>query len=282
MIALLLGQVEILHGAGNVLGGGGFYPAVDRLVVVGTHIGDAVHGVAVGAVLAPVAAVKAEFQNLHAGIAALAQQVVDVLCQKAQILGNNTRFTELFLDGSKQRIAGTGAPAPANSRFAAVGDGVISGKAAEMVNAHDIVDAAHMPDAPHPPCIAVLRHGVPVIQRVTPQLTGGRKSVRRAACYLGRVQVFVQLELLWLVPYIHAVQRNVDGQIPDDLDIFRICVIFQRLPLAEKQILHRLPKGNVLGVLLAGGLYGVRLTAAQGFLPLLPASPAVGVLQCHK
>ena len=73
VIALLLGQVEILHGAGNVLRGGSFHPAVDRLVIVGTHIGDTVHGVAVGAVLAAVAAVKAKFQNLHAGVAAPAQ-----------------------------------------------------------------------------------------------------------------------------------------------------------------------------------------------------------------
>ena len=151
-----------------------------------------------------------------------------------------------------------------------------------MVNAHNVIDTAHVFDAPYPPRKAVLCHGVPVIQRVAPQLPRGRKSVRRTARHLGRVQVLVQLELVRVAPYIDAVQRNVDGKIADNLNILRFGVILQCLPLTEKQVLHRLPKGDLPGVTFAGGLDGIRLAAAQRLLPLLPASTAVGVLQRHK
>lgn len=59
-------------------------------------------------------------------------------------------------------------------------------------------------------------------------------------------------------------------------------VFFQRLPLGAEQVLHSLPKGNVLGIGPAGSLQGVRLALTQGMLPFLPAGTAVCVLQRHE
>ena len=282
MVALFLRQVQVAHGALHILGRGGLHPAVDRLVVVGAHVGDAVVRVAVGAVVAAVAAVKGELQHLHAGVAALFQQGVDILGQKAQILRDNAGAAQLFLDGGKQRIAGAFAPAAMLGGLVAVGDGVISRETAEVVDAHHIIDAAHMADAAHPPGITGLGHSVPVKQRVAPQLAGGREAVWRAACHLGGQQVFVQLELLRAAPHIDAVQRDVNRQIADNVDLHAVGVAFQRVPLGVEQVLHHLPESHIVGVLLAGRFQGLRLAAAQRLFPLKPAGPAVGVLQCHE
>ena len=59
-------------------------------------------------------------------------------------------------------------------------------------------------------------------------------------------------------------------------------VFLQRLPLGVEQVLHSLPKGNVLGIGSAGSLQGVRLAPTQGMLPFLPAGTAVCVLQRHE
>ena len=124
VIALFLRQIQVAHGAHHVLRGGGFHPAVHRLVVVGAYIGNAVLGVAVGAVIAAVTAVKGKFQHFHAGIAALLQQGSDIFRQESQILGDDARAAQLFLYGSKQRIAGAFAPAavPGGSVF----NGIVS------------------------------------------------------------------------------------------------------------------------------------------------------------
>ena len=105
------------------------------------------------------------------------------------------RQAQLFLYGSKQRIAGAFAPAAVPGGCFPVGDSIIARKSAEVVNANHIIGAAHVFDAPHPPCVAGLGHGVPVEQRVAPQLACGGEAVRRAACHLGGQQVLVELEL---------------------------------------------------------------------------------------
>ena len=254
VVALLLGQVEVTHRAGHIFRSGRSHPAVDRLVVMGANIGNAVHRVAVGAVIAAVAAVKAEFQHLHAGVTAFAQQGIDIVGQKAQILGNDAGLTELFLDSGKQCIAGAGAPASALRCFVAVGDGIVPRKSAEVIDAHHIIDSAHVADATNPPSIAVLRHSVPVVERIAPQLPCGGEPVRRAACHLGRVEIGIKLEILRAAPDIDTVKRDIDGQIPDDLDMLVVGVFLQRLPLGVEQVLHSLPKGNVLGIGSAGSL----------------------------
>ena len=184
-----------------------------------------------GAVVAAVAAVKGKFQHFHAGVFALSQQLPHIIGQKSQVLGNNAGAAQFLFDGGKQAVAGTSAPAAILGCLIAVGDGIIPSKAAEVINAQHIVDAAQVADATHPPAVAGGGHGVPIKQWVAPQLTGGGEAIRRAAGHLSRQQVFVQLELLRAAPDIHAVRRHIDGQVTDNLDALRVGIGFQFFPL---------------------------------------------------
>ena len=164
----LFGQIQVLDGALNIVRQSGFKPAVHRLIIMGASVSNAVGGVAVGAVVTAVTAVKGKFQDFHAGVGAFFQQSAHIVGQKAQVLSNNAGAAQLFFDGSKEGIARPSAPAAVFGGLITIGDGVIPRKAAEMVNAQHIINSAQVADAAHPPGIAVGSHSVPVKQRVAP------------------------------------------------------------------------------------------------------------------
>ena len=235
-----------------------------------------------GAVVAAVAAVKGEFQHFHAGVLALGQQLAHIVGQETQVLGNDAGAAQFLFNGGKQAVAWAGAPAAMLGGLIAVRDGVVPGEAAEVIDAQEIVDAAQVADAAHPPAVAGSGHGVPVKQRVAPQLAGGGETIRRAAGHLDRQQVFVQLKLLRAAPDIHTVRRYVDGQVADDLDAPGIGVGFQFFPLGVEEILHSLPEIDACLMIAAGLIQIGRFAQAQRAFPLQPGLTAVGIFQCHE
>ena len=115
--------------------------------------------------------------------------------------------------------------------LAAVGDGEILIEAAEVVDAHHIVQLEAVPQAGDPPLIAGFAVGFPAVERIAPELTGGRKSIRGNARHRRGDVVLVQLEQARVCPSVCRIQRHIDGDIADDPDAFAIGVGLQFAPL---------------------------------------------------
>ena len=69
----------------------------------------------------------------------------------------------------------------ADSSFRVSRNGKVFVKASEMVNPNHIVELVTVSQAADPPLVSCVSVVIPAIQRVAPELTGGRKTVRRAA-----------------------------------------------------------------------------------------------------
>ena len=88
-----------------------------------------------------------------------------------------------------------------------------------------------VPQAGDPPLIAGFAVSFPAVERIAPELTGGRKSIRGNTSHR-RGQIFpVQLEQPRVCPCIRRIQRHIDGDIADDPDTFAVGVGFQPAPL---------------------------------------------------
>src|SRR5699024_8190071 len=88
------GHMQVGGGGLLLLGRGGVLPPVGQGgVVVGAGIDHAVLGVVVGQILV-VPAGEGELQHLHAGEAAVRQQLPDAVAQVAQVLGDDGQFAQ--------------------------------------------------------------------------------------------------------------------------------------------------------------------------------------------
>ena len=78
---------------------------------------------------------------------------------------------------------------------------------------------------------------IPAVQRISPQLSGSRKSVRRASCHRKGRALLIKLEQLGIRPGIRAVKSYIDRNITDNTDSVFIGIIFQLFPLCAELIL---------------------------------------------
>src|SRR5699024_1990314 len=114
---------------------GGVLPPVGQGgVVVGAGIDHAVLGVVVGQILV-VPAGEGELQHLHAGEAAVRQQLPDAVAQVAQVLGDDGQFAQGVLQRAEQLHAGAVLPLAGLGRGAVRRDGPVGVEAAEVVDA---------------------------------------------------------------------------------------------------------------------------------------------------
>src|SRR5437879_13796592 len=87
-----------------------------------------------------------------------------------------------------------------------------------MIDAHQVDQLEQMAEAFDPPLIARGGHGIPLVQRVAPQLTGGAEIVRWYAGRNERKPALVELEQVLVRPHVGAVVRAEDGDVADDGD----------------------------------------------------------------
>ena len=115
-----------------------------------------------------------------------------------------------------------------------------------MIDPEDIKDVQLVPDSGDPPRKAFFLMGIPGIQRITPQLSGGREVIRRDPGHLEGIAVRIQLEEMLAGPYVCAVHGNKYGDIPDNPDILLIGIFFQAHPFIKEQELRKLVEANGL------------------------------------
>ena len=225
---------------------------------------------------------KGELQHLHAGITCFPQQLPHRVSQIAQVFRDNVFLPQGLLYCAKKVDTGPLAPlaVPRSGVFGR--DGIISIEASKMVDAQSIIQAELKRDAAQPPGIALPFHPFPIEQRVAPQLTVGGKGIRRTAGHRLRAAILVQLKLLRSGPYVGTVSCHVDGQITDQCDPATVGILFQGIPLPEKEVLYTAPEFDFGGQLLPGVFKGRRMPQALLLRPLLPGHTAVAAFQRHK
>ena len=134
---------------------------------MGAGVGHTVARVVVGQVHAVLAG-KGELQHLHAGEAALRKQLTDRVKHLAQILGHDGQAAQSVVQRAEQIHAGALLPAAVAGRGLPCRDRPVGVKAAEVVNAQDVIDGQCMAHAADPPRIAGPAVILPVVERVAP------------------------------------------------------------------------------------------------------------------
>ena len=185
---------------------------------MGPCVYNAIPIIAVRQIVCLLPGVKGKLQDLHAGISAVLQKLHHGICQEAQILRNDSLFSETILKHPEQLHPGTFLPMAVYGSLRPVGNAVIFIETAEMVNPHYIVQPEAVLQALAPPPETGLPVIIPFIERIPPQLPCGRERIRRAPGHSRRPGIRVKLEHLRTGPRIRRVKCHIDGNIPDKLD----------------------------------------------------------------
>ena len=143
-------------------------------------------------------------------------------------------------------------------RLITIRNRIIFIEAAEVIDPHHIIELITVGDPLHPPRIFRLAVIFPAVQRVTPQLSRSRERIRRTSGHRSRRQCIIQLEQLRIRPGICAVKSHINRNIPNNLYLFLIRIIFQCKPLFCEQILLKLIKFYFFRILFPVFLHGFR------------------------
>ena len=159
---------------------------------------------------------------------------MDILGNDAKVFNNDADRAEGGFDRVEQLLARSLNPATASGRIGRIRHVPGCRQSAEMIDPGEVDEFEGGANSLDPPAEAGSPHRVPVIGRVSPELTIGRKIVRRNARYCDRAPILPQLEERLIRPDIGAVVRNEDRNIADDLDATIVGIRFERGPLAPK------------------------------------------------
>ena len=179
--------------------------------------------------------IKSKLQDLHTWKTKGVAELFHFWCNDAQIFCEDRKlFTQCFLDRFKQCFTRTFFPFTIHGGLLTGRNCPICLESTEMVNT-DIIDliqlVAYTLD---PPAITIIFHGIPVIERVSPELSGSTEIIWRNSGNFQRISFGIQFKQFFVCPYICTVRCGKDRNITDDGDSFLVCIIFQLIPLAEK------------------------------------------------
>ena len=150
-----------------------------------------------------------------------------------------------------------------------------------MINPDYIIQIITMPDPCYPPFISRLLVIIPVIQRITPQLSGSRKSVRRASGNRNGVPFFIELEQFGISPCIGTVKGNIYRNITYYFNTLVVGILFKCSPLNYELILEKLIEFHFLGIFFSVNIKCFLIAFSDIFVPFYKAYSAEGVLDGH-
>ena len=101
--------------------------------------------------------------------------------------------------------------------FISVRNRIILIKSPEMIHSYHIIKSKAVLHSGNPPGIACFLMLFPVIERISPKLSIFCKGIGRATCHRLGSSPF-QLEQGGVVQHIRGIQRNIDGNISNQLN----------------------------------------------------------------
>ena len=139
--------------------------------------------------------VKGELQYLHTGKMEVLAQGIDFVGNNAQILGYDRKiFSQRLFDCGEKFHSGSLDPVSVDGSFFSVRNRPVGFETAEMINAQRVQDFQLILDTFNPPGESVCLMNLPVVERVAPELSGGRKIIRWYACDSQRISGSIKLE----------------------------------------------------------------------------------------
>ena len=231
-------DVQIIHDVSNGLRRRTRKPLSERLIVMRAGVADAVARIAMRQIVARLTRIEGKLEHLHTREARILLQADDLLGQEAKILGNQAQLREGLLERTDEVVAGAFDPMAVPCSRLAIGHCPVALQTAEVVDTDHVKQARGGADTLLPPCVAVLTHPIPVIERISPELAVLREIIRRAAGHTGRRSGLVELEQRRIRPDIAGIIGHIDRQVTDDLDPLLVDIASQTLPLLIEQILQ--------------------------------------------
>ena len=219
----------------------GAEPAHRRVVIVRTRVHDAVPDVIVrlmrifGGRIA-----ERKLQDTHAGETPAVAQRLHFGCDIPQILGNERKFPEGFLKRRKQAVSRSFDPASFDRGGCVARDLVILLKAAEVVESHQVYQFQRGAYPVDPPLITGFRQHIPAIEGISPKLTCLAEIVRRDSRNRLGVSLRIKIKDFRVGPDVHAVVRDKNRHISEELDPVVIAIALQGAPLTEELELSEL------------------------------------------
>src|SRR5580704_9802186 len=99
------------------------------------------------------------------------------------------------------------------------------------------------PQAVDAPAKSGLAKGVPVVNRIAPELSLSAEIVGRYSGYEARPVFVIEQKQFRVGPYITRIRRNKEWQVADQAHAFRVRIVLQVFCLAEQQ---KLRKSNLI------------------------------------
>ncbi len=143
------------------------------------------------------------------------------------------------------------------------GNGPIRFKAAEVVDSERIDELESMANALDPPCIALFCVDGPVIEGISPELSGCGEIVGRHSRHMGRCSLVVESKEFGVCPHVGGVVRGKNRNVADDLQPVRMCVFPERPPLRKEQELRELYALDTICVFLCKPYEGLGLSEPE-------------------
>ena len=225
--------------------------------------------------------IKRKLKNLHSRKAGFFHHLNDTVCKKTKVLRDHVQFSQIFFEGTEQIYSRSLFPVAELRSLIPVWNRIIFVKSSEMINSHHIIEFHTVGHPACPPCITGLLMVLPVIKRISPELPGSGKSIRRASGNPNRNIILVKLEQFRLCPCIRTVKRNVDRYISNDLHAFLICISFQLCPLFKKPVLLETVKAHFFRKFFSCLSQRIFFSVFKFFWPFDPADPVQAVLDGH-
>ena len=160
---------------------------------MGAGVDHRVPGAVVGEVSALARRIKGVDQHLHAGQAAVCDEVEGVSVQIPQILSDQGQAGD-GAQGLHQLHAGAGLPVAAPGVGRPVGDAPVGVEGPEVVDAYHVVQPGQVGGPVPPPGEAGLPVIVPVVQGIAPVLPLVGEGVGWNSCHTGRSHVLLELK----------------------------------------------------------------------------------------
>src|SRR6516164_8034499 len=85
-----------------------------------------------------------------------------------------------------------------------------------------------------PPRITSAAEGLPVVDRIAPQLSLSAEVIGWHTRHKARPTMFVEEKKFWVSPYVARIGRDEEGKVADQPDALGPCILFQPVTLAEQ------------------------------------------------
>ncbi len=217
-------------------------------------------------------AVEGKLQNLHAWKRETITQRFDVVSNDSQIFCHERQAstTQQPVEGLQQPITRRLDPTPLNGRVGIGGNLPVSLEAAKMIDSNPVVQFELTTQTPYPPGKSVRLHRSPVVMGITPALPRRGKVVGWDAGHDAWISERVEVEVASGAPHIGAIGSDENRHVAEQNDPPRARVVFEFLPLREKQILLERVSGSDVCEPPAGSLKCRRPPISQRDRPFLP------------